>query len=190
MRKEITQKGQRTSTFQMTLMGLMAAVTCLVAPISIQLPGGIPISLTNFIVYLTVFLLGWKKGTISYCIYLLIGMIGLPVFSGFTGGLSKLVGPTGGYLVGFILMAIISGYFIEVFPGKLHMYVMGMLLGTVVNYIFGTSWFIMQTHMALRAALAACVFPFLIGDAIKVAIATVIGPMIRKYLVKAGLKII
>lgn len=187
MSQQIVQTKEKGSTYQMILVALMAAITCIFAPMSIQLPGGIPISLTNFIIYVTVFLLGWKKGTISYCIYLLIGTIGLPVFSGFTGGLGKLAGPTGGYLIGFILMAVISGYFIEAFPGKVYMYILGMVLGTLVDYILGTVWFMIQTKMALGAALGVCVFPFLLGDALKILGATAVGPILRKALVKAGL---
>lgn len=178
---------QKITTYQMALIGLMTAVTCILGPLSIQLPGGVPISLTNLVIYLTVFILGWKKGTISYCIYMLLGIIGLPVFSGFAGGLGKVAGPTGGYIMGFIFLAMISGYFIERFPGKSYMYVIGMLLGTTVAYILGTAWFMAQTHMTLGAALAACVFPFLIGDAIKIAIATLAGPSIRKQIMRAGL---
>lgn len=187
MNQEAIQSKVKNSTYEMVLIALMTAVTCILAPMSIQLPGGVPISLTNFVIYLTVFLLGWKKGTISYCIYLLIGMIGLPVFSGFTGGLGKLAGPTGGYLIGFIFMAVISGYFIEAFPKRIHMYVIGMILGTAIDYILGTAWFMMQTKMALGAALSACVLPFLIGDAIKIGVAAVSGPLLRKSLTRAGL---
>lgn len=179
---------QKVTTYQMALIGLMTAVTCILGPLSIQLPGGVPLSLTNLVIYLTVFILGWKKGTMSCCIYILIGIIGLPVFSGFVGGLGKIVGPTGGYLLGFIFLAMISGYFVEKFPGKSYMYVIGMLLGTIVTYILGTAWFIAQTHMALGAALSACVFPFLIGDVIKIAIATLIGPSIRKQVMRTGLE--
>lgn len=178
---------QKITTYQMALIGLMTAVTCILGPLSIQLPGGVPISLTNLVIYLTVFILGWKKGTISYCIYMLLGIIGLPVFSGFAGGLGKVAGPTGGYILGFIFLAMISGYFVEKFPGKSYMYVIGMVLGTIVAYILGTAWFMAQTHMTLGAALAACVFPFLIGDAIKIAIATLIGPSIRKQIMRTGL---
>lgn len=187
MSQEMMQTKEKNSTYQMILIALMAAVTCIFAPMSIQLPGGVPISLTNFVIYVTVFLLGWKKGTVSYCIYLLLGAIGLPVFSGFTGGLGKLAGPTGGYLIGFILIAVVSGYFIDAFPGKVYMYVLGMVLGTFVDYVLGTTWFMMQTKMALGAALGVCVFPFLLGDGIKILVATIVGPVLRKALVKAGL---
>ena len=84
----------RSKTYEITMTALMAAVTCILAPLSIPI-GPVPISFTNLAIYLSLYLLGWKKGTISYLIYLLLGLVGLPVFSGFTGGPSKLAGPTG-----------------------------------------------------------------------------------------------
>lgn len=94
-----TQTFRKTSTYAMVVTALMAAVTCILAPLSVPI-GPVPISLTNFAIYLSLYLLDWKKGTLSYLIYLLLGLVGLPVFSGFTGGLAKLAGPTGGYIIG------------------------------------------------------------------------------------------
>ena len=93
----------RSKTYEITITALMTAVTCILAPMSIPI-GPVPISFTNLAIYLSLYLLGWKKGTISYLIYLLIGLVGLPVFSGFTGGPAKLAGPTGGYIIGFIVL--------------------------------------------------------------------------------------
>ena len=98
----------------MVLMALFIAVTCVLAPLSIPI-GPVPISLTNFVIYFELYFLGWKRGLISYVVYLLLGMVGLPVFSGFAGGVGKLAGPTGGYLIGFILMTLVCGLFIEKF---------------------------------------------------------------------------
>lgn len=101
-------------TRDMTMTGLFAALICILGPLSIVIPGTpVPISFTNLAIYLAVMVAGWKRGTISYLIYLLLGMVGLPVFSAFTGGVAKLAGPTGGYLVGFIFMALISGIAID-----------------------------------------------------------------------------
>ena len=105
---QTTSLTQNSRTRQITLIGLMTAITCILAPLSIPI-GPVPISLTNFAIYLSLYLLDWKKGTISYILYLLLGLVGLPVFSGFTGGIGKLAGPTGGYIIGFIPMAIIAG---------------------------------------------------------------------------------
>ena len=102
-----TQTLRTTNTYAMAVTALMTAVTCILAPLSIPI-GPVPISLTNFAIYLSLYLLDWKKGTISYILYLLLGLVGLPVFSGFTGGIGKLAGPTGGYIIGFIPMAMHS----------------------------------------------------------------------------------
>ena len=104
-----------TKTKEITLIGLMAAVTCIAGPLSLALPfSPVPISLTNLAIYVSVYILGMRRGTISYLVYLLLGLVGLPVFSAFTSGPAKLFGPTGGYLTGFIFMALISGYCIDI----------------------------------------------------------------------------
>ncbi|MDD3414107.1 MAG: biotin transporter BioY [Lachnospiraceae bacterium] len=178
-------ENKRESISNLTLIGLMAAVTCVLGPLSIPI-GPVPITFTNLAIYLTVILLGWKKGTISYIIYLLIGLVGIPVFSGFTGGPGKLFGPTGGYLIGFAFMALISGIFVDKFKGKIGFYVVGMVLGIAVTYLFGTAWLAYQASMSFTAALGAGVIPFIPGDLVKIVIAVIIGPIIRKRIVKAG----
>ena len=105
-------KSRKLTIYQITFMALMAAVTCILGPLSVPI-GQVPISLTNLVIYFTVYVLGAWAGTGSYCIYLILGAVGLPIFSGFAGGLGKLLGPTGGYLVGFIFMALIGGLVIE-----------------------------------------------------------------------------
>lgn len=105
-----TAGSSANKTKTMALIGVMAAVTCILGPLSLAIPvSPVPISLTNLAVYFAIYVLGMKRGTISYCIYLLLGLVGLPVFSAFTGGAGKLFGPTGGYLIGFIFMALICG---------------------------------------------------------------------------------
>ena len=143
--------------------------------------GPVPISLTNFAIYLSLYLLDWKKGTISYILYLLLGLVGLPVFSGFTGGIGKLAGPTGGYIIGFIPMAIIAGIVIDKFSQR-WIQILGMIVGTAICYAFGTAWFCIQAGYTVSAALAVCVIPFIPADLIKMVIAMIIGPEIRKRL--------
>lgn len=175
-------------TKTMALIGVMAAVTCILGPLSLAIPvSPVPISLTNLAVYFAIYVLGMKRGTISYCIYLLLGLIGLPVFAAFTGGAGKLFGPTGGYLIGFIFMALICGFFIEKWEKKLYMHFIGMVLGTAVCYVFGTAWLAYTAHMGFAAALAAGVIPFIPGDLVKIIIAMIAGPIIRKQLKRAGL---
>ena len=178
----MNEKKIQTSTI--AIIALMTAVTCILGPLSLPI-GPVPISLTNLAIYFTVILLGWKKGTVSYCIYLLIGLVGVPVFSSFTAGPAKLFGPTGGYLIGFIPLAIISGWFIEKFPGKKVMYLLGMILGTAVCYAFGTAWLCFQAHMSAAAGLAAGVIPYIPGDLVKIVVAMIVGTALRAALKKA-----
>ena len=100
---------KRLSTRKLVLIALMTAITCIFAPMAIPIPvSPVPISLTNLVIMISIYVLGFKDATISYIVYLLLGLVGLPVFSGFTGGLGKLAGPTGGYLIGFIFLALIA----------------------------------------------------------------------------------
>ena len=172
----------------MVIIALMTAITCILGPISITIPMSVvPVSLTNLAVYFTVYVLGMKRGTVSYLVYLFLGLVGLPVFSAYTGGPGKLFGPTGGYLIGFIFMALICGFFVEKWQTKLYMHFIGMVLGTVVCYMFGTLWLAVQAHMGFYQALAAGVLPFIIGDLAKIVIALLSGPILSKQLKKAGL---
>lgn len=180
------KNNKKLSTKQLTLIGVMTAVTCILGPLSLQI-GIVPISFTNLAIYFSVYILGRKSGTLSYIVYLLVGLAGLPVFSGFTGGFPKMSGPTGGYLIGFIFMALISGIFIDHFSKKTYMCFLGMMLGTIVTYIFGTAWLAFQSNLTFNAALTLGVLPFIPGDLIKMVIATLIAPKIKNRLIHAGL---
>lgn len=170
-------------TKDLTTIAVMTALMCIAGPISVPLPfTPIPISLTNLVIYLACCVLGCKKGTISFIIYLFIGAIGLPVFSGFSGGLSKLAGPTGGYLIGFIFCAVMTGLFVERFEEHIYMYPIGMVLGTIVCYAFGTAWLAMQMHLGFYQALLMGVIPYLLGDGIKIAVSTLLGYTLRNKL--------
>ena len=177
---------KKMNTRQLTLIGVMTAVTCILGPLSLPI-GVIPISFTNLAIYFAVYALGRKKGTLSYIVYLFIGLIGLPVFSGFSGGFAKIFGPTGGYLIGFIFMAFISGIFIDKFSNKIYMCFFGMILGTIVTYIFGTAWLAYQAKITFNMALVVGVLPFIPGDMVKIIVASLIGPQIKKRLIIAGL---
>lgn len=174
------------STRQLAVIGVMTAVTCILAPLSLPI-GPVPISLTNLAIYFSLYTLGTKFGCASYLVYLLIGFIGVPVFSGFTSGPGKLLGPTGGYLIGFLPMALIAGIFIDKFISNRFISLLGMIGGTVVAYAFGTVWLAYQANLDWKAALMAGVIPFIPGDLIKMILAMIAGPQIRKQLIRAGL---
>lgn len=176
------------TTRQLALTGLMTAVICILGPISIAIPiSPVPVSLGMLGIYFVLCVLGRRLGTISVVIYELLGLAGVPVFTGFTGGVGKLFGPTGGYLIGYLFMALICGYFLDHWKQNIPMQLLGMVCGTIVCYLFGTSWLAYQASMTFPAALAAGVLPFLPADCLKLALAMVIGTQLRKRLNKAGL---
>ena len=168
---------QKIRTKQIVLIALMTAVTCVLGPLSIPLPfSPVPISLTNFAIFLAIFVLGMKSGTISFIIYLLLGAIGVPVFSSFRGGLQVLAGPTGGYLIGFIFLALIMGFALEHFDRKLVPTIIGMIIGMAVCYAFGTVWLAKLLSLSFKEGLMMGVIPYLAGDAAKIIIAAIVGP--------------
>ncbi len=181
-----TTSRTKNNILNITIMGLLTAIICVLAPLSIPLPGNVPISLTNFIMLFIVYLIGGRKGTICCGLYLLIGLIGLPVFSGFAGGIGKLVGPTGGYLIGFIFMAAIAGLFLYIGKGKVWMYIIGCVIGVAADYAFGSIWYMHVTGTNLATTLSFCVYPFLLIDAAKIAVAAVIGVIVKKPLRKVN----
>lgn len=178
-------KEKTLSIKSIALIGVITALTCILAPFSVPI-GPVPISLTNLVIYFGIYILGTKKATISYLIYLLIGLVGVPVFSGFTSGPQKLFGPTGGYLIGFIPMAIVAGLIIEKFERKIIPGMIGMIIGTAICYALGTAWLAYQANLSFGAALAAGVLPFIVGDLIKMVLAAVIAPQVYKALVRAN----
>lgn len=183
------QKGsirQKMTTETITLIAMMTALTCVLAPLSIPI-GPIPISLTNLVIYFGLYILGAKKETLSYIAYILIGMVGVPVFSGFTGGPGKLIGPTGGYIIGFIPMAVLAGIGIEKAKGKFLPGMLAMAVGSVVYFILGTLWLSYQGQMDFMAAFFVGVVPFIPGDLMKMALAAFFGPRIQLQLKRVGL---
>ena len=176
-----TMKTKKLNPTTMATIAVMTAVMCIFGPMSVPI-GPVPISLTVFTVFLSVCILGAWKGTLAYIVYLLIGLTGIPVLSNYTGGPEKLFGPTGGYLIGFIPMALISGFFIDRFRKIIGLQVTGMLLGLAVCYAFGTAWLAVMAGMTFSAALKAGVLPFVPFDLIKIAVSVVIGRAVRTRL--------
>lgn len=177
-----------TKTKELTLTALMAAILCILGPLSLPLPfSPVPISLTMIGIYLAVYAVGMWKGTVAVCLYLLLGLVGLPVFSGFSGGPAKLLGPTGGYLIGFLFTALISGFFIDRFWKNRLVSILGMILGIGVAYVFGTVWLAYVAGMTFSQALAAGVIPYVGFDLIKIIILAIVGPELKKVLIRADL---
>lgn len=171
------------STRQMTLAALMTAVLCIVAPLSLPLPfSPVPISFATFILYLDAYVLGSKLGTISCILYLLLGFAGLPVFSGFSGGIGRLLGPTGGYMIGYVFLIFISGFMIEISNRKKLYAALGLIIGTAITYAFGTAWLAAQMDLTFMQGLAVGVLPYLPGDTVKIIASIIIGPILKSKL--------
>lgn len=166
---------ERMKTKELTLCALMAAATAVCAQISIPLPGGVPLTLSVAAVFLSGALLGPGLAFVSQLVYLLLGAFGLPVFAGFSSGLGILLGPTGGYLLVYPLMAAAVALGRRFWGGKLPALAGSMLIALLLCYAGGTAWFMAVAQKGLAASLAACVFPFVPVDLCKIALASAVG---------------
>ncbi|MBE6902531.1 MAG: biotin transporter BioY [Ruminococcaceae bacterium] len=173
---------KRISVRAMVFTAIMAAVICIAAPLCVPVPSGIPLSLATFAVMLSGTLLGRGKGTAAVAVYILLGLVGIPVFSGFMGGFAHIAGATGGFILGYLPCAFLTGLFTELFGGKAWAMVTGMALGTLSLYALGTVWFMLYTGSGLAAALLGCVVPFLVGDAVKIVAVCALAVPLRKKL--------
>ena len=167
-----------TQLRMMVFSSLLAALIAAGAYLSIPI-GPVPIILQNLFIFLAGLLLGWRWGLASVGIYLLAGAIGLPVFSGGAGGIGRLIGPTGGYLFGFLPAVYLIGLISENTDGKIFWDVMSMICGSLIIYAFGVGWLKIITGMTLAKTLAVGMYPFLIGDALKIAVAIPIAKTLR-----------
>lgn len=177
---------KRSTIRDMTVTALMAAVLCITAPFTLPI-GAIPLSLASFVVYLTAALLGAKRGCAGILVYLLVGAVGLPVFSGFTGGIGVLAGPTGGFLVGYLFCTGIIGLMTDRWGEKRWVYPLSMVAGTLVLYAVGTVWFMVQSGHTAGAAMGLCVTPFLMGDGVKILCCVAVAYPLKKLLKKHGM---
>lgn len=177
---------QRNKVYPLAMTAMLAAVLAVASPFTIPI-GPIPISLCTLVIYLAVYVLGWKRGMSATLVYILLGAAGMPVFSNFGSGLGQILGPTGGYIIGYLPLTLIAGLLVERYPRGRGLQLLGLVLGTAVLYLIGTAWFCVVMDSTVAAALAACVFPFLPGDLVKMAVAMGVGPMLRNRLEKAGL---
>lgn len=170
------------------LPALLAAALCVLAPWALPV-GPVPLTLATFGVYLAAGLLSWRQSAAAVGLYLLLGAVGMPVFSGFSGGLHRLLGVTGGFLLGYLVCALVAGGLL----GRLSrpwMVPVALVAGTLGMYVLGLVWYMAQTGATLWGAFAVCVLPFLPGDGVKVLAATGVilplRPRLEKWLRHPG----
>jgi biotin transport system substrate-specific component len=161
--------------------------TALIAVCSwVTIPAAVPFTLQTFAVFLTLGLLGGKRGTFSVLVYILLGAAGAPVFSNFRGGIGALFDNTGGYIIGFLAIALIIWTITHFFGDKSAALAIGMVIGLLILYTFGTAWF-MIVYMNTKGAvslinvLSWCVLPFIIPDLIKMALALLLTKRLKRY---------
>lgn len=175
----------RGRTYDMAYIGIFAVVIAVCSWISI--PAAVPFTLQTFAVFLAVILLGGKRGTMSVLVYILIGAIGIPVFSGFRGGIGVFLHNTGGYIAGFLLSALIMWAAEGLLGRKLWVQAVSMILGLAACYAVGTAWFMFvyirsTGAVGVMTVLGWCVIPFIIPDAVKIMLALLLGNVLRKPL--------
>lgn len=169
-------------TKDIAMVALMTVMICLCSWINISLFTVIPFTMQTFAIYCTLLLLGGKRGNIAMLLYILMGTAGLPVFSGFNAGFGALLGPTGGFILGFLLCTLL--YWLL----EKHMnHILLLALGTLLCYAFGTFWFVKVysfggSPISVGAALMSCVIPFIVPDAAKLALAAVISRRIGGHI--------
>ena len=168
---------EKTNLLNLVYVAMFAAIITICA--QIQIPTAVPFTLQTLGVFVASAMLGWKRGTLSVAVYILLGLIGVPVFAGFSGGAGVLFGLTGGYIIGFLFTAFIVGIMCDKLGRKLWVLALSMALGLLACYVFGTVWFMLiynytMGSISLVSALGMCVVPFLLFDAIKIAAAVLL----------------
>lgn len=195
--QETVSVGEKTAVSgsqhrKIVAMVQIALFTAIIAICSwIQIPLTVPFTLQTFAVFCTLGILGGKNGTISVLLYIILGAVGVPVFAGFSGGVGVLLGTTGGYIIGFLFTALLYWAITHFFGDKLPVMIIAMALGLVVCYAFGTAWFMLvyartTGAVGLMTALGWCVFPFILPDCVKIALAILLAKRIPKHLVRSN----
>lgn len=174
---------------ELAIAAVLTAITCVLAPISISIEP-VPISLGVFCILLIGAMLRPHLAVLSVLVYILIGAVGVPVFSNFQGGFQKLIGPTGGFLFAYPFMVLITSLSVVIFKKKNIISLgVGMILSLVVMYTSATTWFALSTGSTVKSALLACVTPFILVDLAKLVCAIAFSLAVSKALSKANIKI-
>lgn len=176
---------KKSNIRQLAICALFAAVTAVLAQIMLPI-GPIPFNLAVLGAFLAGLLLTPAWAVCSMGVYIALGCIGVPVFAGFQGGPAVLFGKTGGYVIGYLFIALCAALAVK-HVGKLWAVALSMAVGLLVCYAFGTLWFMVLTGADLVSALGWCVLPFLVPDICKAVCAWAVAKLLRTRLVKAGL---
>jgi len=176
---------KKLSIQDLCLTGVFAAIIIVLGQLNIPMPYGVPMTLQTFIIPFSGIVLGAKRGALATLIYIILGAVGLPVFAGFTGGMSIVFGPTGGFILSFPVMAWLAGKAAEK-ENILWMFA-GLTMGTLLNFLCGMLMFSLITSSSFATAFLACVLPFIPTAIIKIILSGALGRSIKKLLIKGKL---
>jgi biotin transport system substrate-specific component len=184
MSSEAIKKENMFTVKEMVFTAMFAVIIAVCSWISI--PTTVPFTLQTFAVFACISMLGGKRSFFAVLVYIILGAVGIPVFAGFSGGIGVLFGSTGGYIIGFLLTALVCWIAERFFGEKLVVSIIAMVIGLILCYAFGTAWFMFiygrnTGEIGLATALGWCVVPFIIPDIIKMVLAIVISKRVRKY---------
>ena len=186
----MTDKSPKLYMRDICFISVFTAFTAVCAQIAVPMPVGVPFTLQTFAVPLAGIILGAKRGALSALVYILLGITGVPVFSGFRGGIGVIFGVTGGYIISFPVMALFAGISSDLFKRFESLWVRntilagGLVLGAAINYISGMLWgkFILDCNFA--HAFNLLVLPYIPTSVIKIILAWGVGITVKKILVK------
>ena len=175
----------KTKTLDLVYTAMGVTLICVCSWINI--PMTVPFTLQTFAIPAVLLILGKKRGTIATIVYVLMGAIGIPVFAGFTGGLAILLGNTGGYIIGFIFMALIYTAAVKIFGEKKGVKIIALIAGLIVCYAFGTAWFMYiylkdTGEVGLFSVLTWCVLPYIVPDLVKIFLAILISDRVKRFI--------
>lgn len=180
-------KDKKLKTIDLAYIGIFASIIAVCSWIAIPF-GAIPVTLQTFAVCSASYLLGTKRGVFTILIYILLGAIGVPVFASFNSGVGYLLGPTGGFIIGFIFTSLIVGLVTEKFGKKPIFAFLSMVLGIIACYIFGSLWYLFvfnnanSNGISLAGVLSVCVVPFIIPDIIKITLSVLVCTKLKRYI--------
>ena len=179
------EKNKKLTTKDLTYIAMFAVILAVCAWVTI--PTTVPFTLQIFGAFAALGVLGGKRGTLAILVYILLGAVGLPVFSGFKGGIHVLAGTTGGYIVGMLLSGLFLWLMESLIGRNKGLLLLYMVLGLLICYVFGTAWFMVvygrtTEPVGIWTALGWCVFPFVIPDLVKIVLAWILTPRIRKLI--------
>lgn len=163
---------------KITYISILTCILCILSPISLYI-GIVPITLSTFIIYIIGSITNPKDSLLICILYIFIGIIGIPVFSSFTSGIGAILGPTGGYIIGYIPCILLISVITKLNKKNILVYFSSITLGTIICYLIGSLWYMVYSDVKFAYALLICVVPFIIFDSVKIIVASLVSYLLN-----------